>query len=187
MVPKYCKELDFAPYYVSRDGRRVVSLISGKELKLQQQVMVTGKPGYLQVWLVHKDGSKRWHKVHRLVAKLFVQNPQLLPEVNHKDGNKLNNDFRNLEWVSHKRNIKHSFENGREASRSFLGKRHSEGSRKIMRDAKVGVSHPKFKGYYMYEGVSYASMQLLADELGTYPMKVKRMLDKGVVTFKQVI
>ena len=53
--------------------------------------------GYLSVELC-KDG-KRTHKcIHRLLAETFIPNPKNLPQVNHKDQNKLNNELNNLEW-----------------------------------------------------------------------------------------
>lgn len=51
---------------------------------------------------------KKQHPVHRLVAIAFIPNPNNLPEVNHIDENKLNNDISNLEWVTHRENIRHS-------------------------------------------------------------------------------
>ena len=51
--------------------------------------------------------------VHRIVAQAFIPNPEGLPEVNHKDGDKRNNAVENLEWVSHRKNVLHSFEIGR--------------------------------------------------------------------------
>lgn len=45
--------------------------------------------------------------VHRLIAETFVSNPKGLPRVHHIDGNKLNNDVSNLEWISHSENAKY--------------------------------------------------------------------------------
>ena len=51
-------------------------------------------------------------KVHRLVAELYVPNPDGLPQVNHLDGNKLNNHYTNLEWCSNQRNAEHANDMG---------------------------------------------------------------------------
>ena len=50
--------------------------------------------------------------VHRIVADALIPNPQNLPVVNHKDGNKLNNNIDNLEWCTQSHNMKHAAENG---------------------------------------------------------------------------
>lgn len=50
--------------------------------------------------------------IHRFVANAFIPNPDRLPEVNHKDGNKMNNSAANLEWVTRSENVKHAFDNG---------------------------------------------------------------------------
>ena len=61
--------------------------------------------GYKNV-LLWKNGSKKKEYVHRLVAKAFLSNPDNLKEVNHKDENPSNNMVENLEWCSHRYNMK---------------------------------------------------------------------------------
>ena len=59
--------------------------------------------GYLQV-VLHKHGKPYTYKVHRLVAIEFLDNPENLPCINHKDENKQNNNIENLEWCDVKYN-----------------------------------------------------------------------------------
>jgi len=62
--------------------------------------------GYLKVGLM-KDGKCCKKRVNRLVAQAFIPNPYNLPQVNHIDGNKQNNSFTNLEWVTNEQNAHH--------------------------------------------------------------------------------
>lgn len=55
---------------------------------------------------IHLD---KFYALHRLVAEHFIPNPEGLPQVNHKDGNRLNNKVSNLEWVTARTNVKHAY------------------------------------------------------------------------------
>lgn len=66
------------------------------------------KKGYHHITLSN-NGKRTTYLVHRLIAEQYLPNPFNLPQVNHIDGNKSNNDVSNLEWVSGSTNILHSF------------------------------------------------------------------------------
>lgn len=69
--------------------------------------------GYFVTKLKRVDGSRKSILVHRLVAWEFVSyRREINLQINHKDGNKLNNTYWNLEWVTPKENTHHAFENG---------------------------------------------------------------------------
>lgn len=71
---------------------------------------------YLNVSL-RKSGTKNTQKVHRLVAKAFIPNPDNLPQVNHKDENKQNNCVENLEWCTNQYNINYGTARARMAEK----------------------------------------------------------------------
>jgi hypothetical protein len=69
------------------------------------------RKGYVTVTLC--DNGKRKHcGVHRLVATAFIPNPDNLPEINHKNGDKTDNSVGNLEWVTSLQNSQHAHANG---------------------------------------------------------------------------
>lgn len=91
-------------YYVNSIGR-------SHKVKRSERKPVKHETGYLVIGL-RKDGKTRTFRHHRVVASNLIDNPKNLPFVNHKDGNKTNNDPQNLEWVSEKENTNHAIKFG---------------------------------------------------------------------------
>ena len=84
----------------------LVRFREGKILKPHQNYN-----GYLWVSLCKNDKRKK-NKIHRLVAQAFIPNINNKPQVNHIDGNKHNNNLKNLEWVTSKENMEHAIKKG---------------------------------------------------------------------------
>jgi len=98
-------------YTISSDGK-VFSIRNNRYLTPSQYL-----DGYQKVTL--SNGSiRRTYRVHRLVAEAFLENPDNLPQVNHKDFNKLNNYLENLEWCTNYDNTHYSMD----ANRDGFGK-----------------------------------------------------------------
>jgi hypothetical protein len=94
--------------YIVTDTGKVFSLKYGKTKELKFNPI---KGGYL-ICNMFVDGKKKSVLVHRLVATAFLNNPQNKPQVNHKDNDKANNNFWNLEWATQSENVKHAYDNG---------------------------------------------------------------------------
>lgn len=90
-------------YQVSNEGR-VKSLNYKRTGKEKILCPKKHNKGYLQIQLMNGDKNKTY-TIHRLVAEAFIENPDNLPCVNHKDENKKNNNVENLEWCTYKQNF----------------------------------------------------------------------------------
>ena len=75
---------------------------------------------YYRVPLTNKEHIKKYYLVHRLVAQTFIDNPNNYPEVNHINGNKLDNTVTNLEWCDRQYNIKHAYKMGLNPSKKKM-------------------------------------------------------------------
>ena len=104
-------------YQVSNMGR-VKSLNYGRERILKAS---DNGSGYLYVALCKKGKYKNF-LVHRLVAMVFISNPENKPCIDHIDTNKRNNKVENLRWVTHEENIIYSAKYNKEVKHnSMLG------------------------------------------------------------------
>lgn len=97
------KQYRDTPYYITQDGK---IYRNGREIF----GWIT-KKGYRQI-TIYFNGDKRKEYVHRLVGELYLDNPDNKPQINHKNGNKLDNRSENLECVTNKENRAHALENG---------------------------------------------------------------------------
>lgn len=77
---------------------------SGYKRKERLLKQFSNKKGYLMVKLYSEKNKSKSITVHRLVAQTFIPNPNNLPQVNHKDENKMNNSVDNLEWCTNEYN-----------------------------------------------------------------------------------
>jgi len=97
---------DFPDYFVHSDGY-VISRKLSKERRLIGGKCGGGSRNYAQVTLRH-NGVQSSPLLHRVVAEHFIPRQDGKNQVNHKDGNKLNNCVDNLEWVTATENMRHS-------------------------------------------------------------------------------
>ena len=95
------KKINGTNCYITKDGRVINEEGHVKSTRL--------KNGYEQVELYFKELRKANHYgVHRIVATYYISNPEMKPEVHHKDFNKLNNHVDNLQWVTRKENVNYN-------------------------------------------------------------------------------
>lgn len=129
-------------YQVSNYGR-IINYKSKRILKGRVSF------GYLRITL-YKYGKAKTFMVHRLVAEAFISNPNKLPQINHKDENKMNNNVNNLEWCNSQYNINY-------------GKRNEIVSKKL-------TNHPKKskKIRCVETGIVYSSSREIERELGYF-------------------
>lgn len=108
-------------YYKVSDKGRVLSLVGWnghryvkrkRIIKGWVQLTEVGGTYKRRVVKLTKDGKGEEIKVHRLVADAFLENLENKPEVNHIDGNPLNNNLENLEWVTSGENKEHAIATG---------------------------------------------------------------------------
>lgn len=116
--------------------------LKGRILKLS----ANGK-GYLKVAL-NSNGKAKTYSVHRLVLQSFIPNPDNLPQVNHKDENKTNNNVDNLEWCDNSYNLNYGTRKIRERNTKLKNGYWSGLSSKEYRNKYYQENKDKIKKYY---------------------------------------
>ena len=96
------KEITGYPNYIINDNGEVYNKTTKRHL-----IGSINEGGY-RYYRLSSNGKKKMFYAHRLVAEHFIDNPNDLPVVNHKDGNKLNNNIDNLEWTTYSQNSLHA-------------------------------------------------------------------------------
>ena len=97
---------NIANYYYINENLQIINIETGHIKKA-----TLGKRGYYYVTLSSKQGRQTKVYLHKIIALAFIKNENY-EVINHKDGNKLNNNVSNLEFVSQKENIRHSWKYG---------------------------------------------------------------------------
>ncbi len=105
-MTEYWKDIDCVGYYqVSNLGR----VKSTRWNRILTPTIAAGGYYYVGISINGKGVLKR---VHRIVGRTFIPNPENKRTINHIDGNKLNNNVENLEWCTHKENLEHACKMG---------------------------------------------------------------------------
>lgn len=124
-------------YEVSNFGRirSVDRIVESKRGPLRYKGKLIATPlnddGY-QIFNFCKARKKKHAKVHQVVARAFIPNPNNLPEVNHKDENKANNHVSNLEWCTREYNMNYGTGMERMRNHPNQKKRHEESKTPIV-------------------------------------------------------
>lgn len=125
-------------------GYEVSNLGNVRNMKTDKLLNLTKHSnGYIRITLSKNRKTKKFY-VHRLVATMFIPNTDGLKEVNHIDFNRENNSVENLEWVSHKDNVQHSF-NGDEERGKQHKQKISDAKKKKIRCVENGMVFDSLK------------------------------------------
>jgi hypothetical protein len=157
----------FDGYIVSNTGK--LARINKTDKKTKPLSLTNyDKDGYIKTSM-NQNGKRHYLRLHRIVAENFLENPDSLPVVNHKDGNKLNNHVDNLEWCTVSYNTKHAFDVlGRKGHNGGMNKRI-----KIIKDKKETIfetqrecakyldTHDTIISKYIIDGKNYKGYQLV--------------------------
>jgi len=132
-IRRQIKEIETYPnYYIDRYGVVYVKRLKGFKI-IKSQI---SKNGYVRADLWKDDKGKK-HLVHRLVAQAFIKNENNYPQVNHKDGVKTNNHYKNLEWTTKSKNQLHAYKIGLQVGYKKPGHKLSEEHKAKLAEGRI--------------------------------------------------
>lgn len=166
----------FSDYKVNELGE-VYSIKRHKILKQYE------RKGYLGVYL-YQDNVRKYKSIHRLVGETFIDNPNNLPQINHKDENSMNNNVSNLEWCTAKYNANYGTHIEKLRKRMlennpFKGKHHTKETIEKMRLKKLGKPS-KRKRKVIIDGIEYESIKDAMLKLNVSTRKLYKLLNREI-------
>lgn len=144
-------------YQVSNLGR--VRTLARYRVKARIRKPVPDKNGYMTVRLTHKKVGKT-HKIHRLVAEMFIENPDGCKEVNHKNEKKYDNRVENLEWCDKTYNVNYGTANSRRKEHSTNCLTTSKKVAQISLSGDVIAIYPSLSEAHRKTGFSIACLSM---------------------------
>ena len=124
--------------------------------------------GYYKTVLINDDGIYKSIVVHRIIAMAWIDNPNNLKTVNHKNGNKLDNRVINLEWLSHIDNCRHYYNSPHIDPVILRGEKN--GFSKLT-EKQVKEIRDKYKPHII-------TKKMLASEYGVLPSCIKDIVQR---------
>ena len=172
-------------YQVSNYGR----IKSFQKNKNGHILSIKNKTGwYLSVNLCKNKHCKTF-RIHRLVAEHFIENPKNLLEVNHKDMNKQNNYYKNLEWIDRKGNHAHAIKNKPEFLNGMIRYNRIVRPKPVHQYTLSGKFVSRYnncKEASISTGVCSRDIHLVASKTEYKPNKVRKQAGGFIWTFDKI-
>lgn len=161
--------IDYEEYFLISDFGRVYSLRTNKILNFSYTKR--GRYPLIVTRFGGRTGNCKAFRVHVMVARCFVDNPDNKPFVNHIDGNKQNAHYSNLEWVTNAENIEHAIKTGL-FDNSFESLRVLNKSRRLLTDENVRY----IRSIYVDGSSEYGSIAL-ANKFNVCTSTIKKVIN----------
>jgi len=151
------------------NGPNIIDEIESSGYKITDCGNVITKSGNIMAGAIDQKGYKRYClmvnnkqitvKSHRIIAIKFLPNPENKPQVNHINGNKVDNRVENLEWVTNKENSRHSWSNGLSSVSQKTINAVSDSNSKLVIDLSTGIFYKNPKIAAESLGLNYHTLR----------------------------